>query len=318
MSRKVSDLLSGKDLGMTAPQYSGLGRRLSSATGKHSASRRLPRKNSKSVNAGRTKQRRRSRGRDTLVARTTGRGKRGIAAQSHTTVRKRCAAAAAGAPQRSTALPFSIGPSKTWTDVSSLQSQRSYARQLSSSSAHPGRSAYRLLRLVAVDLCANTRRHRRDYLPDAVSDDGRPSGRRDGHRSGDNPADASTRASLPGDRPGRRRVSVVQHRFRSYRREEGVDVPPCSARHRVAAVTPRGWRCKAHGNVAPSSGSRPTDRGPSSSSEANSLSGAAGHPSTSRKLPGSPPSPTFRVSWVRSRGRRSRARLGSSSSCLRE
>ena len=49
----------------------------------------------------------------------------------------------------------------------------------------------------------------------------------------------------------------------------------------------RGWRCKAHGNVAPSSSQPPDKSQPSSSSDANSVSPRARDTSsTSRKLSG--------------------------------
>ena len=64
----------------------------------------------------------------------------------------------------------------------------------------------------------------RDYLPDAVPDDGRPSGRGYRHRGSDDAADALDARVFTGDSVRRRRrVDVVEHGLRRDRREEGVD-----------------------------------------------------------------------------------------------
>ena len=74
----------------------------------------------------------------------------------------------------------------------------------------------------------------------------------------------------------RRRVDVVEHGFRSYRREEGVDERGVRRTiGELVATFTRGCRCKAHGNVAPSSSQPPDKSQPSSSSDANSLSPSA-------------------------------------------
>ena len=63
----------------------------------------------------------------------------------------------------------------------------------------------------------------RDYLPDAVPDDGRPSGRRDGHGRGHDAADAlDARVGTGHAFRRRRRVDVVEHGLGSYRREQRI------------------------------------------------------------------------------------------------
>ena len=81
-------------------------------------------------------------------------------------------------------------------------------------------------RLVAEDLCAKRvdaidapRRDSPYYLPDAVSDDRRPSRRGYRHRRRDDAADALDARVLACDGVRRRRrVDVVEHGLRRYRR----------------------------------------------------------------------------------------------------
>ena len=78
-----------------------------------------------------------------------------------------------------------------------------------------------LFRLVAEDLCAkhSDAISTHDYLPDAVSDDRRAGRRRDGHRRGHDAADALDARVLACDSVRRRRrVDVVEHGLRRYRR----------------------------------------------------------------------------------------------------